>query len=141
MTEQEEIDELIKTPPPPPRRTRRERFWRVVAGITGGAGIAGLTLGAFLYFTTPSSACLNTDLKQRNAPSAQDAAAHIKFADAQQAWAASLASVLEAPKVDADARYASFLIELRTYGSQLDAYAMQLKKDQAVRTAHPLGTC
>lgn len=141
MTDEQEIAALAIEPPPEPKLTRKEKIRYVVATVLGIAGVAGLVLGIVLAVISPTASCVNSNLGQRNKPSAADAAAHIAAARDQLVWVDSLASVLTAPKAAQATDYAAFLTELTTYGAQLTTYISSLTTDQDTRNAHPLGHC
>jgi CHASE1-domain containing sensor protein len=91
--------------------------------------VAGLALGGVAVSKTATvSQCINDNLGDRNAPSARDAAAHIKFAQA-------LNAVLKAPTgPQQQTAFAAF-------ERASDEYARTLQDDQKLRDQHPLGRC
>lgn len=85
--------------------------------------------------------CTNTNLGLRNAPATADANAHIKFAEADQKWAATIAAAFLAPQSEAQQAFLQLQAATVEYRTAVDQYASTLQHDQVLRAASPLGKC
>lgn len=128
MTDEDREIERLMTVPPRIVLTKKERRQRAVMRVFGVISIGSFLLAGSALVVDASSSCVNSGLSARNAPSSNDAKAHIKFAEDLLAALTHAAGASPA--------------EVRaTLSKQTQKYVDTLKADQDFRNAHPLGHC
>lgn len=129
MTASEDrINELVQTVPTI-KRTPWQKFWRAISTLCSLIAVVALVLALLSSLATSNLAnCTNANLGTRSAPSANDARAHIAFAQAV------LSLFDPEPRVSPTQRGLNFQAATQKYVSTLVA-------DQKLRDAHPLGKC
>lgn len=85
-----------------------------------------------------TATCVNDVLQDRNGPAAKDAAAHVAYAAADQAFSQALERILTLPKPEARAALAAAVENKKTAD---DIYVRTLTDDQKARNANPFGRC
>jgi hypothetical protein len=107
--------------------------------------VGGLFAIAYLHANGVAS-CLNDQLARRNTPAAQDAQAHIGYAQAQKRYAQSFSDLLGAIATNAPVEvkkraFRDFAAQATAVTHATSHYVDVLTADQNYRDAHKLGSC
>ena len=140
------IQQLSTIPPKAPLRGW-DLFWHWVLRVCAPVSVAAFIVAALAAVATAEqSACINTNLGQRSAPSRSDAKAHIALADLFSAVVAKNQSLSTQ-----DAAQLNFALGLHIPANEklstgqvvmiLNSYKATLQSNQAYRDANPLGKC
>lgn len=122
------IEKLKAETPALAVRTRKSRILDLTRNICALIAIVAIGIALYANYRTSSvGTCVNDNLGTRNGPVAADTQAHLDFASL-------LSRIVSMTKEQQKAQ----AVQIKT---QIRAYADTLKRDQAERTANPLGKC
>ncbi|HET6915399.1 MAG TPA: hypothetical protein VFH56_04855 [Acidimicrobiales bacterium] len=131
MSESERLVEELVHNPPRVELTTAQKVFRALSVLCAGVAVVALVLALVAVTRVATvAACTNDNLGLRNITTAEDAQAHIDFAQAVQAL------FLPRDATAADKRRAA-----RTFRRATDQYVRTLVADQQYRAQHPLGRC
>jgi hypothetical protein len=107
--------------------------------------VGGLFAIAYLHANGVAS-CLNNQLAHRNTPAALDAEAHITYARVQQRYDTAFSDLTTAlARKEPASKIGPLFVKVTQLASDKKvasiAYTDTLAADQALRDAHPLGSC
>jgi hypothetical protein len=129
----------------PADKTIEGRFRRLARIAMTAVLVGGLFAIAYLHANSVAS-CLNDQLARRNTPSAQDAQAHIGYAQAQKRYAQSFSELLGAIATNAPVEvkkraFGAFTAQATAVTRATSHYVDVLTADPNYRDAHKLGSC